>query len=361
MAKQDSLILMKGTIGDLSFYKTRDGYFVRRKTCLSGERVKRDPAFTRTRENAAEFGRAARAGKLLRMAFEPLMAFASDGRVTSRLAGALVKVIRADMTHPAGQRTIIARHTTLLEDFNFNRHGSLHKTFLAAYSASIDRTTGSFTVYVPTFNPSASVRTPPGATHLRFTACGVSADFESGFYESAIVHSSEIFLNKPTTGPISLSAKLPGVSARPILLALCLEFLQETNGKMYSLKDQAYNAMAIVKVDGSADDSFPDEQAVDRKPRPSPRHAPVKRPPINRAPVPRSPKPLEFPVPLRSIIADVLQLPNTLDRLLTAPSPTTGLTPEARAALGLFTRSSQMLTVDAPPAPGYGDSVRDGP
>lgn len=361
MAKQDSLILMTGTIGDLSFYKTRDGYFVRRKTCLSGERVKRDPAFSRTRQNAAEFGRAARAGKLLRTAFEPLMEFASDARVTSRLAGALVKVIRADMTHPAGQRTIIARHTTLLEDFNFNRHGSLHKTFLAAYSASIDRTTGSFTVYVPTFNPSASLRTPSGATHLRFTACGVSADFESGVYESALVHSSEISLEKPIPGPISLSAKIPGAPSRPIFLALCLEFLQETNGEMSVLMDQAYNAMAIVKVDGPADDSFPDAQAVDRKPRPNPRHAPVRRPPINRTPVPRSPTPLEFPVPLRSIIADVLKSPDTLDRLLAAPSPTTGPTPEARAALGLFTRSSKMLTVDAPPALGYGDSVRDGP
>lgn len=115
----------------------------------------------RTRQNAAEFGRAARAGKHLRTALESLMAYAADSRVTSRLAGALFKVIRADMTHPAGQRTIMARHTTLLDDFNFNRHGSLDKTFRAAYSASIDRTTGSFTVYVPTINPSASVCTLP--------------------------------------------------------------------------------------------------------------------------------------------------------------------------------------------------------
>ena len=135
---------MKGTIGELSFYKTRDGYFVRRKACISGARIKCDPAFTRTRQNSAEFGLAARAGKLLRRAFEPLMEFASDSRVTSRLAGALVKVIRADVTHPAGQRTIMAPHTTLLEGFNFNRHGSLDKTFHAGYSASIDCTNHSF-------------------------------------------------------------------------------------------------------------------------------------------------------------------------------------------------------------------------
>ena len=363
MAKQDSVILINGTIGDLSFYKTRDGYFVRRKTCISGARVKRDPAFTRTRQNAAEFGRAARAGKLLRTAFEPLMEYASDSRVTSRLAGALVKVIRADTTHPAGQRTILARHTTLLDDFNFNRHGSLQKTFHAAYSASINRTTGSFTVYVPAFNPSASVCTPPGATHLRLTACGVSADFASGVYESAIVHSPEISLEKPTPGPISLSTEIPCAPSRPILLALCLEFLQETNGKMSFLQDQAYNVMAIVKVDGSADDRVPDVQAVARNPRPNPRHAPARRRPINRIPVPRPPilTPVEFPVPLRSIIAEVVKSPETLDRLLATPDPSSGLTPEARAALGLFKLSSQTVHTEASPVLAYGDKVRDGP
>ncbi|HET9130401.1 MAG TPA: hypothetical protein VFO86_05605, partial [Terriglobia bacterium] len=295
MAKQDSLILIKGTIGELSFYKTRDGYFVRKKTVLSGARVKCDPAFKRTRQNADEFGRAARAGKVLRTAFAPLMEYASDSRVTSRLAGALFKVIRADMTHPAGQRTIIPQHATLLKGFNFNRHGSLPKIFLAPYSASIDRTTGSFTVSVPTFNPSVSVRIPHGATHLRFSACGVSVDFESGVYESAIVHSSEIFLEDPTAGPISLCGKLPDVSSRPIFLVLCLEFLQETNGRISNLMDRSYNAMAIVKVDGSVNDSFPDAQAIDQKPRPNPRHTPVRHPSIDRNPVARPLTPLEFP------------------------------------------------------------------
>lgn len=264
MAKQDSVILMKGTIGELSFYKTRDGYFVRRKACISGARIKCDPAFTRTRQNAAEFGLAARAGKLVRRAFEPLMEFASDGRVTSRLAGALVKVIRKDGTHRAGQRTIMAPHTTLLEGFNFNRHGSLDKTFHAGYSASIDCINHSFSVCIPTFNPSESVRTPPGATHLRFTACGVSPDFASGVYESTIARSCEIPLDKSTRGPISLSGEIHGAPSRPILLALCLEFFNETNGKMSILQNQVHNAMAIVKVDCVADNNVPEVRDATR-------------------------------------------------------------------------------------------------
>lgn len=363
MAKQDSLILMKGTIGNLSFYKTRDGYFVRRKTCISGERIKCDPAFARTRQNATEFAGAARAGKLLRRAFEPLMEYASDSRVTSRLAGALVKVIRADMTRPAGQRTVMGRNTTLLGDFNFNRHSSLDKTFRAAYTASIDRATHSFTVHIPTFDPSASVQTLPGATHFRLTACGVSADFEALASESAIARSCEIPLDKTTPEPISLSARIPGDPSHPIFLALCLEFLQEAKGKMSPLKNQAYNAMAIVQVDGTADDTIADGQAVDQKPRPDPRHAPVQRQPTDRTPVPRPsiPTPLESPVPLRSIVAEVLKSPETLDRLICSPNPSTGLTPEARTALGLFKLSTPAVPLAAPPALTHEDKIRDGP
>lgn len=194
-------------------------------------------------------------------------------------------------------------------------------------------------------------------------ACGVSPDFASGVYESAIAHSAEICLEKPTRGPVSLSATIPGAPSRPILLALCLEFLQETNGKMSFLQDQSYNAMAIVKVDGAADDRVPDVQAVDQNPRPNPIHSPARPRPINRTPVPRSstPTPLEFPVPLRSIIADVMKSPETLDRLLAAPDPSNGLTHEARAALGLFKLSSQTVHTETSPVLAYGEKVRDGP
>ena len=363
MARQESLILINGTIGDLSFYKTRDGYFVRRKTCLSGERVKSDPAFARTRQNATEFAVAAHAGKLLRRAFEPLMKYASDSRVTSRLAGALVKVIQADATRPAGERTVMGRNTTLLGGFNFNRHSSLDKTFRAAYTASIDRATHSFTVNIPTFDPSASVQTLPGATHLRLTACGVSADFKALAYESTIARSGEIPLDKTTSEPISLSASIPGDASHPIFLVLCLEFLQEANGNMSPLQNQAYNAMAIVKVDGTADDTIADGHAVDEKLNPNPRHAPVQHQQPDRTPVPRPsvPTPLGSPVPLRSIVAEVLKSPETLDRLISAASPSTALTPEARTALGLFKLSPPALPLATASALTHKDNPRDGP
>ena len=62
MAKQKGIIKLTGKIGDLSFYKSKDGYLAREKGGVDGERIKNDPAFARTRENGSEFGLAATAG-----------------------------------------------------------------------------------------------------------------------------------------------------------------------------------------------------------------------------------------------------------------------------------------------------------
>jgi len=66
MARQKGIIKLKGTVGDLTFYKSIDGYLVREKGGVEASRIASDPAFVRTRENNAEFGNATQAGKLLR-------------------------------------------------------------------------------------------------------------------------------------------------------------------------------------------------------------------------------------------------------------------------------------------------------
>ena len=92
----EGIIKLKGTIGDISFYKTQDGYLAREKGGIEVSRIANDPAFVRTRENGAEFGRAGAAGKVLRNALRLLLQNSSDGRVTSRLTQSMVK-LKADI------------------------------------------------------------------------------------------------------------------------------------------------------------------------------------------------------------------------------------------------------------------------
>ncbi len=59
MGKQKN-IRITGTVGNLTFYESGGKYYVRLKSSLSGDRVRKDPAFKRTMANAAIFGQAAR-------------------------------------------------------------------------------------------------------------------------------------------------------------------------------------------------------------------------------------------------------------------------------------------------------------
>ena len=85
MARQNGIIKLKGTIGDITFYKTKDGHLAREKGGIDANRIKNDPAFQRTRENGSEFGRAGTAGKTLRTALRTLLLKSCDSRMVSRL------------------------------------------------------------------------------------------------------------------------------------------------------------------------------------------------------------------------------------------------------------------------------------
>ncbi len=65
MARQDGILPMKGTIDNITFYKSGDGYIARKKTSLDANRIAKDPVSERTRETGAEFTRAGQATKLL--------------------------------------------------------------------------------------------------------------------------------------------------------------------------------------------------------------------------------------------------------------------------------------------------------
>ena len=183
MAKQKGIIKLKGTIGDITFYQSKDGFIAREKGSLNANRIATDPSFKRTRENGSEFGRAGKAGKVLRTALRHLLQNASDSRMVSRLTKHMVKVIQADTTSIRGMRNVIDGEAELLQDFEFNLGGKLSTSFFAPYTAIIDRVAGTLTVNIPSFNPAAMITAPSGTTHFKIVTAGASIDFEKqSFY-----------------------------------------------------------------------------------------------------------------------------------------------------------------------------------
>ena len=249
MARQKGIIKLKGTIGDITFYKTQDGHLAREKGGIDASRIKSDPAFQRTRENGSEFGRAGKAGKLLRTALRPLLLNSADGRMVSRLTQAMVKVIQADLVSERGLRNVIDGEAELLFGFEFNIRGKLGSSLYAPFVGVIDRVTGDVSVDLASFVPANMIAAPSGTTHFKIISAGAEVDFET---ETFVVTTSETAIlpwDTTATGAINQVNSVTAASTKPLFLALGVEFYQEVNGAMYPLKNGAYNPLAIVKVD----------------------------------------------------------------------------------------------------------------
>jgi len=81
MAQQESIIKLKGKIGDLTFYKTKDGYQARQAKGVDPSRIANDPNYQRTRENNAEFTVGANASKRLRDTLRPIILLTYDPKM----------------------------------------------------------------------------------------------------------------------------------------------------------------------------------------------------------------------------------------------------------------------------------------
>jgi hypothetical protein len=250
MAKQKGIIKLEGTIGDITFVKTKDGYIAKEKTGLNGDRIATDPAFQRTRENGAEFGRAGKAGKMIRTAFRSLLQNAADSNMTARLTKELIKVIQADATSVRGERNVIDGEAKLLQGFDFNEQGKLATTFFAPFTTTIDRVVGSLTTTIPSFVPNVMIGYPSGATHFKITAAGAAIDFEGQGFEQKLSESAVMPIDGTATAALNLVNNLTANSTHPLFLILGIEFYQEVNGNQYPLKNGAFNALQIVKVQG---------------------------------------------------------------------------------------------------------------
>ena len=250
MARQKGIIKLKGTIGDITFYKTKDGHLAREKGGIDASRIASDPAFQRTRENGSEFGRAGKAGKTLRTALRTLLLNSADSRMVSRLTQSMVKVIQADLTNERGLRNVIDGEAELLVGFEFNIGGKLGTTLFVPFVGEIDRVSGAITVDLDSFIPANMIAAPGGTTHFKIISAGAEIDFEAEVFVTATSETGILPWDMTPTAAINHANVVTPSSTKPLFLALGVEFYQEVNGRMYPLKNGSYNPLALVQVSG---------------------------------------------------------------------------------------------------------------
>lgn len=247
MAVLTGLIKIIGTLDGLTFYKGKNGYFIRTKGGISKERIQSDPAFIRTRENANEFGLAATSGKILRHTLAMFMRNTKDPTLPSRLMRKLMLVKNQDTISPRGQRSPAVGLTTpegkvLLQNFDCNKNAILAQVLHADYT--VNTTTGE--ISIPDFIPGTQLVAPLGATHVTLQSAFLNLDFTTEV--------RDLQLSDPVNLPINLTpdnvtlapAVVTGTGITMILLQL--SFFQEMNGVQYHLNNGAFNTLNIVRV-----------------------------------------------------------------------------------------------------------------
>ncbi len=265
MARNNSFIKLEGTLDGLTFYEKDGQSFVKTKSSVSKNRIAKDPAFRRTRENMQEFGGAAKAGKAFRTAFSSIVKLMSDTYFSARLTG-LMKRINRNGTGIRGERVIdILSNGALLEGLEFNLAAPLSAQFFAPFadpSWNANRDVATWTV--PDFDTDSFVRAPESATHIRLVlAAGLVSSYEwetalqsyEPFEEAenglgGVAFSADIPLTGLVGGDTILSVDLGLGAAIPVTTAAIasvgIVFYQEINGDLYELAQG--NAMQVAVV-----------------------------------------------------------------------------------------------------------------
>ncbi len=248
MARQTGLIKIKGTLDNVTFYKSKEGHLAKMKTSLDGARIATDDAFLLTRQNGAEFGSSATSGKLTRDALRPIISNSADNRIVSRITQLMTKVKNLDTTSVRGARNAGVAMLTpgaklLLKGFEFNKDALLSSILFKPYS--VNTLTGVITI--TGLVPINDVSYPTGATHMSITGCYANINFATGITDVKLTNVQNLPINgTPSTVTLTPTGVPAGTGAKVYLLKI--EFFQLVNTVQYSLRNGAYNALRVIEV-----------------------------------------------------------------------------------------------------------------
>lgn len=260
MARQTGPIQLTGSLGGLSFYRHKKyGMLARMCNPVSAERIAKDPAFARTRENGTEFGLVSRAGKLLRDGFKGFLGDVQTEDLDLRVMRFLLGIKAQDTISLRGQRQVgvaLELHPELLGGFSFHSKCGLDR-FLVQVPI-VDRIAGTIAIR------GGLGRVPPKATHVVFTGFRGSVDFSpaadvvppsprgSGAFQ--VLVSESISLSLAGSGALlaeDIVLQLPQLAGETGIevLGMKIVFLQEINGVSYVLKTGAAGILVSCKVE----------------------------------------------------------------------------------------------------------------
>lgn len=263
MAKNIGLIKISGKVGDLQFFNKEGKSYVGLTSGISKDRIQKDPAFKRTRENMAEFGGSASVSKQIREHLIPLRSLFEKNlhtRFTSK-----IRFLINEGSGARGKRAVeFSLNQSEFSGFELNARSKVAEVLFVAVAVSANPERNQAVLTLQEFLPANYLLIPEGATHYKvhvaalsasnFAPQGIKAQYkptnisQHGLF--AITSTAELSVDNAVLGGISLTVDLPGAPTLDadvsLFTFLGIEFLQEINGDFYQFASN--NAIRIEKV-----------------------------------------------------------------------------------------------------------------
>ena len=249
MAKQAGIFQTRGTIGNVTFKQTVNGFQLGMKSSLDKSKMDGNPRFDGTREANRDFTAAAKGAKLIIEAMKEATKLVNTAMTYPRLQRAARSVVNSDSVHRRGQKTMADGNQMLLLNFDFNDKAQLSNNMRIALAPSIDRVTGEFELVFPEFDPAKVLSFPETATHYQLVLCGANLNFVENTYGSVLSESGVLPLAVETASSVTLEATFTPGTLDPIFVGVGIRFFTEDGAFFNTMKGAAQNSFKIVSID----------------------------------------------------------------------------------------------------------------
>ncbi|MET3036508.1 hypothetical protein ABXT08_10425 [Chryseobacterium sp. NRRL B-14859] len=106
MATYESIIKIKGAVGDLVFYTLNGKNVVRKKSGFNKTAFKKNPSYEKVRQNSTEFGHCSKMGKIIRNCLSAYIKEAGDPLLYQKFAKLMTSIKDWDGISERGKRTV---------------------------------------------------------------------------------------------------------------------------------------------------------------------------------------------------------------------------------------------------------------
>jgi len=224
-----------GRIQNIVFYKRGDKYYAR---SVSGG-IKQTKA---TKKRATEFGKASRAGKILRQQLLPVIPFPADNKMQTRLVSDLFSWLRSgfDPEQPCDP-------VALLNNFNFTEGNTIAERWRVCLE--ITKTSDNMLqMRIPAFVPSKNILAPAGTVSVKCNIATGGYHLKSGTGTGGFSISLNFNYNDEPVPARIISLPTPTPSGSLIVTGVSLEYYFTKNGQLQKSMNKAFMPAGIVKA-----------------------------------------------------------------------------------------------------------------